>query len=224
MIFFNQGEKKGMYHQHRKITVNYTIWKQIHSNLSSPVYNQMHLSRVCFLVKTHVISNLCTDHFVSHQHWKAFRYYYLSFLKHFAIFIFYFLIVALLPLSNFLPLLSPAQPCLSHSHLQSPPSCPCPWVIYTCSLTRPFPFFPSLSPLVTVSLFLVSMPLVLCCSFVCFVHQVPLICESIWYFSFNDWFISLSLIFSSAIHAVVKGRSSFFLLCRIPLCKCTTVF
>ena len=29
---------------------------------------------------------------------------------------------------------------------------------------------------------------------------------------------------SSSIHAMVKGRSCFFLLCSIPLCKCTTVF
>ena len=36
--------------------------------------------------------------------------------------------------------------------------------------------------------------------------------------------ISLSIILFSSIHAVVKGRSSFFLLCSIPLCKYTTVF
>ena len=34
----------------------------------------------------------------------------------------------------------------THSHSQSPPSCPCLWVIYTCSLTRPFLFFPPLFP------------------------------------------------------------------------------
>ena len=38
------------------------------------------------------------------------------------------------------PTLGPPTP-----HSQSPPFYPCPWVIYTCSLMRPFPFFPPLS-------------------------------------------------------------------------------
>ena len=64
---------------------------------------------------------------------------------------------------NFSPfvLLCPAHP---HSHWQSPPLCPC-----SCSLTSPFPFFPLLCPpptLATVSLFHVSMSLVLFCSLV----------------------------------------------------------
>ena len=62
------------------------------------------------------------------------------------------------------------------------------------------------SPLVSVSLFLVSMPLVVFCSFVCY---VPLIDEIIWYLSISTWFISLSIILSSSIHAVMKSRSSF---------------
>ena len=48
------------------------------------------------------------------------------------------------------------------------------FVVARGSLTRPFPFFPCYpplpSPLVTVSLFLISLFLVLFCSFVCFVH------------------------------------------------------
>ena len=44
---------------------------------------------------------------------------------------------------NYPPLLSHALPT---SSCQYPPCCPCPWVIYTCSLTRPFPFFPALFP------------------------------------------------------------------------------
>ena len=40
----------------------------------------------------------------------------------------------------------------------------------------------------------------------------------------TDWLIPLSIIVSSSIHAVAKGRSSFFFLCSIPLCKCTIVF
>ena len=35
---------------------------------------------------------------------------------------------------------------------------------------------------------------------------------------------SLSLMLSNFIHAVTKGRSSFFLLHRIPLCKCIIAF
>ena len=70
---------------------------------------------------------------------------------------------------SFPPLLSSAEPYLC-SHSESPPCCPCPWVIYTCSLTSPFLFFPPLfsspSPLVPVCLFLVSMPLVQFCSFI----------------------------------------------------------
>ena len=46
---------------------------------------------------------------------------------------------------SFPPLLSPAPP-TPCSHSQSPPCCPCLWVICTCSLNRPFPFFPPLSP------------------------------------------------------------------------------
>ena len=61
-------------------------------------------------------------------------------------------------------------PLASSTHLIPPQAvptcCPCPWVIHTCSLSSPLPFFPTLSapPLVTVSLLHVSVPLVLCCS------------------------------------------------------------
>ena len=56
-------------------------------------------------------------------------------------------VFGLLYLSQFPPhllLLSPAHLC--HSKSQSPSCCPCPWVIYTCSLTRPFPIFTPVSP------------------------------------------------------------------------------
>ena len=55
----------------------------------------------------------------------------------------------------------------------------CPWVLYTCSWTWPFPFFPHYSPLssplVTVSLFFISMSLILFCWLVCFVKYPFLI-------------------------------------------------
>ena len=46
----------------------------------------------------------------------------------------FFLLLFYYSCPNFLPLLSSATP-ISYSHSQSPPYCPCPWVIYTCSLT-----------------------------------------------------------------------------------------
>ena len=67
------------------------------------------------------------------------------------------------------------------------------------------------SPLVTVSLFFISMSLVIFCLLICFVDYVPLIGEIIWYLSFTAWFTSLSIMLSSSIHAVTKGRSSFFI-------------
>ena len=120
----------------------------------------------------------------------------------------------------------PSPPPTPNSH--SPPCSPCPWVIHTCSLTSPFPFFPSLSPSllpsVTVSLFHVSVPLVLFYLLVYFVHQIPLIGEIIWYLPFTTWLISLNIIFSSSIHAIAKGRIfSFLWPGSIPLCQ-QTVF
>ena len=84
----------------------------------------------------------------------------------------------------------------------------------------PFPSFlsPSLScyhppspPLVIVSLFFISFSLVIFCLLVCFADQVPLIGEIVWYLSFIAWLFSLSVMLFSSIHAVTKGRSSFFL-------------
>ena len=82
-------------------------------------------------------------------------------------------------------------------------------------LDDPSPSFPHYSPtsslLVTVSFFFISMSLVPFCLLVCFVDQVPLIGEIIWYLSFTACLISLSIMLSSSTHAVAKGRSSFFL-------------
>ena len=109
-------------------------------------------------------------------------------------------------------LLIPAHP---HSHIQPPHRCPHPWVIHTRSLTNPFPFFPPFPsphfPLAAVSLFHVSMPVVLFCSLVYFIHQILLVSEIIWYLFFTDWLISLSIIVSSSIHVVAKYRNSFSL-------------
>ena len=80
-----------------------------------------------------------------------------------------------------------------------------------CSRTVFPPLSPPTSLLVTVHLFFISMSRVIFCLLVCFVDQVPLIGEIIWYLSFTAWLISLSTMLSSSIHAVVKGRSFFFL-------------
>ena len=54
---------------------------------------------------------------------------------------FYYYFVTVVPI--FLPLPCCAQP-TPRSHSQSLHRCPCPWVIHTCFLTSPFPFFPPL--------------------------------------------------------------------------------
>ena len=70
-----------------------------------------------------------------------------------------------------------------------------------------------------------SMSLVIFCLLFSSVDYVPLKGEIIWYLSLTLWLISLSIMLSSSIHAVAKDRGpSFSLLCRISLCKCTTVF
>ena len=62
-------------------------------------------------------------------------------------------------------------------------------------------------------------------SFIYFVLQIPHISEIMCYLSFSHWLISLSLILSRSIHAVTKGKISFFLQpSSVPLCKCTTAF
>ena len=47
--------------------------------------------------------------------------------------------------------------------------------------------------------------------------------EIIWYLSFPDWHISLSIVFSRSIHAVTKGKTFFLWPSSIPLCKCPIV-
>ena len=62
------------------------------------------------------------------------------------------------------------------------------------------------------------------CLLVCFVEQIPLIGEITWYLSFTDWLISLSIMVSSSIHAIAKGRNSFFLSAgQYSMGRCTTV-
>ena len=91
--------------------------------------------------------------------------------------------------SIFPPLLYPTPPTPPPT-LNPTPLCLCPWVLYTCSLmTYPFfpPYLPLPSPLVTVSLFFISVSLIIFCLLVCFIDQGQII----WYLSFTAWLISL---------------------------------
>ena len=101
-----------------------------------------------------------------------------------------------------------------HSPPPQPPPLPtldptplwfCPCVLYTCSwklFCLSPPLSPPTSPLVTVSLFFISMSLVIFCLLVCFADQFPLIGEIIWYLSFTAWLISLSIMLSSSNHVI----------------------
>ena len=82
---------------------------------------------------------------------------------------------------------------------------------------NPSPLLPMIpSPLITVSVFLISMSLVVfCLLFVVVVDYVPVKGEITWYLSLTAWLISLSIMLSSSIHAVAKGRSSFLFLCCV---------
>ena len=94
---------------------------------------------------------------------------------------------------------------------------------YSLRLLSTSPHLPP-SPLTIVSVCHVSVPLILFWLLAYFVHQIPLISQIIWYLSFIDWLISLSIIVSSSIYAVIKGRNFFFLMHSITLCKSATVF
>ena len=83
------------------------------------------------------------------------------------------LLFTLLQLSQFIPFVPSTQP-THHVHSHSPLHCPCLWVLLICSLTNLFTFYQLVptSPLLsyTVSLSPDSIPLVLFCSLVYFVH------------------------------------------------------
>ena len=130
----------------------------------------------------------------------------------FDVFFSFFLLLFKYSCPIFPPPLSPV-PSTFTSTLNPTPFWLCPLVLYTCSLmTLPIlsPIISHLTtPLVTVSLFFISMSLVIFCLLVCVADYVPLIGEIIWYLSYTAWLNSLSIMLSSSIHA--KGTSSFFL-------------
>ena len=73
------------------------------------------------------------------------------------------------------------------------------------------PLSPPQSPVAIVTLFLISMSLIISCLLFSSVDYVPVKGEIIWYLSLTAWLISLSIMLSSSIHAAAKGISSFFL-------------
>ena len=118
------------------------------------------------------------------------------------------------------------HPALALFSLRLSPHCRlCLWVMYIGWSANPFTFFhpvpppPSLGQL-SVSIFC----LFLFCSLVYFVHWIPHISEIIWWLSFSDWLISLSIIISRSIHSVTRVKSFFFMASIIPLYKWTTAF
>ena len=108
---------------------------------------------------------------------------------------------------HFLPIppLHPSQSHLCPFFHPSPWFCPC--VLYSSSW-KPFsPLSPPPSPLASVTLFWISMSLVIFCLHFSFVDYVSVKGEIIWYLSLTAWLTSLSIILSSSIHAVAKGIS-----------------
>ena len=127
------------------------------------------------------------------------------------IFIFFIYFYSVTIVCIFSPSLHPT----TASHTSIPPLYPPPWfcpcVLYS-SFYRPLsPLSPPHSPLAIVTMFLISMSLVIFCLLFSFVDYVPVKGEIIWYLSLATWLISLSIMLSSSIHAIAKGISSFFL-------------
>ena len=121
----------------------------------------------------------------------------------------------------------PHMPPSAHYTLLLSQSIPTPLAM---SLGHSYMFFVQSLPLIST---IISRPSPLWSLLVCFLfpcpwfyltHWVSLIGEIIQYLSFTNWLISLSIIFSSSIHAVTKDRSSVFLLHSIPFCKVFTEY
>ena len=103
----------------------------------------------------------------------------------------------------------------SHQILRPYLSCTCKFLPFY----QPLPIPPTNSqPLATTFLLCVSMSLTLS-----FFLKIPHIRNTMQYFSFSFWLISLNIMPSSFIHVVANGRISFFLWLNIPLCVCVCV-
>ena len=87
----------------------------------------------------------------------------------------------------------------------------CPCVLYSSSYRPLSSLSPPHSPVAKLTMFLISMSLVIFCLLFSFVDYIPVKGEIIWYLSLTACLISLSIMLSSSIHSVAKGISSFFL-------------
>ena len=126
---------------------------------------------------------------------------------------------------RFPPINLPLPYTTPNSHIQSSPSpCLCPWVVYKfldliIPLLSPVILFPPPLWLLSILYVHVFVSVLLTCLF-CWLGSTYRWDHMI--FVFTTWLISHSIILSSSIHAVAKGRSSF--LSAFHCVKCTTVF
>ena len=148
------------------------------------------------------------------QRWQFLR---VTFTWIFLLIYFYFLLYSFLIVLSLFYCCSSTVISISHhrvppsTHPDLPPSslpslCSCPWVLYTCSLTT-LPLhccvIPHPPPLWLLSIIYFNVSSYnFACLFILLI-RFHLQCSS--------WLISLSIMLSSSIHAVTKGRSSFFL-------------
>ena len=122
-----------------------------------------------------------------------------------------FFIVVQVQLSLFFPLHSPIHPQPLPSILPTLALSMSPLCMFLDDPSPIFPIIPLPTPPVTNSVFFNSKSLFIFCLLVCFVDQVPIKGKITWYLSFTTWLISFSIMLSRSIHAVAKGRRSFFL-------------
>ena len=116
---------------------------------------------------------------------------------------------------------SPSLHPTSASPTSLPHPYPPPWlgpcVIYSSSCNPLSSLSPPYSSLPIVRLLLTSMSLVIFHFLLSSIDYVPVKGEIIWYLSLTTGLIALSIMLSSFIHAVTKGRSSFFAFCYIEI-------
>ena len=126
---------------------------------------------------------------------------------HWGLSIFFSIILLLFNYSclHFLP--TPAKPTFLPCCHPPPWFCPC--VLYSSSCNPLSSLSPPHSSLAIVTMFLISMSLVIFCLLFSFVDYVPVKGEIMWYLSLTARLISLSIMLSSSIHAVAKGQAYF---------------
>ena len=117
-------------------------------------------------------------------------------------------VIVVLPFPHYSPYPAP------HSHSQSSPLSVSTSPLFVLFCLCLLFLSPVISHLPHCLFVLIPKPLVLFCSFVCFVDQDPVTGEVIWYLSFTPWLISLSIMLYSSIHAVMKKQNFIQVLFR----------